>query len=208
VLTLTLGETVSRARHLVEQGPGRVILGITGAPGCGKSTLTRALIAGIPDSVCVGMDGYHLAHSTLAGRGDAEFKGAIQTFDAAGYVALLQRIRTGEPGTIWAPEFRREIEDPIAGAIGVEPRHRLVVTEGNYLLADDPPWDRVASLCDEVWYLDIPDARRVAWLVRRHMRYGRRMADARERATTGTDGRNALLVEATKQRADAFVTMG
>lgn len=183
----------------------RVIIGIAGAPGCGKSTLTQAVAKVAPDSVTVGMDGFHLAHSVLTARGDVDTKGAISTFDGVGYVALLRRIRADGPEVIWAPEFRRNVEDAIAGAVAVEPQHRLVITEGNYLLVEDDPWGEVADLCDEIWYLDVPEQRRVRWLVRRHVRFGRSRREAYARATRGTDGINARLVESTRDRADVIV---
>jgi pantothenate kinase len=56
-----------------------------------------------------------------------------------------------------APEFRREIEEPIACAVPVLRDLPLVVTEGSYLLVDSPPWRPVAELLDEAWYLDPPE---------------------------------------------------
>src|SRR5215207_5565174 len=83
------------------------------------------------------MDGFHLAQVELARLGREHRKGAIDTFDAAGYVALLRRVREASDEVIYAPEFRREIEEPIAGAVAVPRDVPLIVTEGNYLLVDD-----------------------------------------------------------------------
>ena len=203
--TLTVRQAVEHARKLLGSRPGRVILGIAGAPGAGKSHLSAALPAAIPDSVVVGMDGFHLAHSALTARGDVERKGAIDTFDAHGYLALLRRIRQQGAETIWAPEFRRELEDAIAGAVEVSPAARLVVTEGNYLLAQASPWDRVRELCDEVWFVDPGEQVRLERLIARHVRYGRTPDQARRRATEGTDSDNAQLVAASRERADVIV---
>ena len=106
---------------------------------------------------------------------------------------------------MWAPEFRRDIEDAIAGAVAVPPDAPLVVTEGNYLLLPEGPWARVTELLDEVWYVDLPDATRLDRLVRRHERYGRSADQARERSF-GSDESNARLVVATRERADAIIT--
>ncbi len=203
--TIGVREAVNRARGMAARSAGRVLLGLTGPPGAGKSHVAALLTAAVEGSVVVGMDGYHLAHSVLTARGMVERKGAVDTFDGAGYVALLRRIRTGEPGTIWAPEFRRDVEDAIAGAVAVPPDSPLVVTEGNYLLVDDEPWRQVRGLCDEIWYVDQPEPVRIERLVARHVRYGRSANDARRRATEGSDGANAELVRGTRDRATLVV---
>lgn len=185
---------------------GRALLGIAGAPGSGKSTVAAALCSALVDRgvpvALVGMDGFHLAHSVLVGRGLVEVKGAPETFDAAGYVALLRRLRAADD-LVWAPEFRREIEDAVAGAVAVAPDVRLVVTEGNYLLLDGP-WAPVRGLLDEAWFVDVPDDTRRERLAARHRRYGRSPEQAWER-THGSDERNAELVVATRDRADLVV---
>jgi pantothenate kinase len=198
------GELVEVATRLAA-GPGRRILGITGAPAAGKSTLAAKLVAALAGrAVVVGMDGFHFANSELARLGRADRKGAPDTFDAAGYVALLRRLRAAGPDAVYAPEFRREIEEPIGSAVPVPAEVPLVVTEGNYLLLDTPPWREVRSLLDEVWFLQPPDDERVRRLVARHQAYGRSVAAANERAL-GSDQRNARLVEATAARADRII---
>ncbi len=203
---LSVAEAIRRAEALLAAAaPRRVIIGVAGAPGAGKSTVAHRLADEIAGAVVVGMDGYHLAHSVLVERGDVELKGAIDTFDAHGYVTLLQRIRADGPETVWAPEFRREIADAIAGAVEVPRCARLVVTEGNYLLSDTEPWSRLPGLCDEIWYAEVPESQRIARLVARHVAYGRSPQQAHERATTGSDAVNARLVAATRARADVIV---
>ncbi len=196
---------LARARALADR-PGPALLGIAGAPGAGKSTLADRVVAAVPGAVLVGMDGFHLAHATLEALGRVERKGAPDTFDAAGYVALLRRIRGLGPGAdvVWAPRFHREIEDAVAGAVAVTTEATLVVTEGNYLLLADPPWDQVAGLLDECWYLDVDDDVRRTRLQARHERFGRTPAQARER-TWGSDERNASVVAASRDRASAVV---
>ncbi|HEU4424627.1 MAG TPA: nucleoside/nucleotide kinase family protein, partial [Pilimelia sp.] len=126
-------ELVDRARSLAVNGHRR-ILGITGAPAAGKSTVAAAIVAALaPVATLVPMDGFHLAEAELHRLGRHPRKGAVDTFDADGFAALLRRLRAGRPGVVYAPEFRREIEEPIAGAIPVPPEVPLVVTEGNYL---------------------------------------------------------------------------
>jgi pantothenate kinase len=200
---MTLDEALRRAEELAAR-PGLAVLGVTGQPGAGKSTLAALLVEAVPGAVLVGMDGFHLAHAALAALGRVERKGAPDTFDAAGYVALLRRVRALDAadaaGTVWAPEFHRDIEDAVAGAVPVTAQARLVVTEGNYLLLDDPPWDQVRPLLDECWFVDVPEDLRRARLQARHEQYGRTPEQARAR-TLGSDERNAVLVAASRCRA-------
>jgi pantothenate kinase len=200
----THDDLVRRARGLVRAGERR-ILGIVGAPGAGKSTLSGLLAEALgADAVVVPMDGYHLANSELARLGLADRKGAPETFDAPGYVALLRRLRDRPGELVYAPEFRREIEEPIAGAIPVAGDVPLVITEGNYLLLSEAPWAAIASLLDETWFVDPPDADRLAWLTARHVRHGKEPAAA-ERWARGPDQANAERVAATRDRADLVI---
>jgi len=186
----------------------KALLGITGAPGSGKSTLAQALRqelaeCGVPTAL-VGMDGFHLAHRALGELGLVEVKGAPETFDVAGYLALLRRLREPDGEVVWAPEFRREIEDAVAGCIPVDPETRLIITEGNYLLLEGP-WRPVRELLDEVWYVEQPEPVRRDRLAARHRFYGRSEAEAWAR-TLGSDERNARLVATTKLRADLVIS--
>jgi pantothenate kinase len=197
-------DLVARALTLAHGG-GRRILGLTGAPGAGKSTVARRLVDSLGSAaVLVGMDGYHLAQAELQRLGRSERKGAPDTFDAAGYVALLRRLRTPGADTVYAPEFRRAIEEPIAGAVPVPPAVALVVTEGNYLLLDTAPWSAIRGLLDEVWFLAPKERVRRAWLIARHRHYGRTAEQASER-TTGSDEQNARLITPTAYRADLIL---
>jgi pantothenate kinase len=187
--------------------PGsRRLLGIAGPPGAGKSTLSAQILAAFPGRcVVVPMDGYHLAQSELDRLGRADRKGAPDTFDAAGYVALLRRLRDPAPGeTVYAPEYRRDLHNGVAGAIPVPADVPLVITEGNYLLLDEHGFGPVRGLLDRCWYVDLPDDVRTQRLVARHTRFGK-APDAAHAWTHGPDQRNADLVAGTRTRADAVV---
>jgi len=177
------------------------LLGITGAPAAGKSTLAASLVAALaPDAVLVPMDGFHLAGAELTRLGRLDRKGAPDTFDAAGYIALLRRLRSRADEVVYAPEFRREIEEPIAGAIPVPRGVPLVITEGNYLLH----WPAARELLDEVWFVELDEALRIERLIVRHVAHGRTRAAAAARAF-GSDQRNAELITATRSLADLVV---
>lgn len=192
----------ARIQNLLADGR-RKLLGLVGAPGAGKSTVAEAIRRSLGDRAqVVPMDGFHLADVELQRLGRADRKGAPDTFDSAGYVALLQRLREQRPDgdIVYAPEFRREIEEPIAGAIAVLPSTQLVITEGNYLLHDAGPWAGAAAMLDEVWYVDIDDAVREQRLVQRHQQFGRSAEAARDWVAS-TDAPNARLIAATRARA-------
>lgn len=197
--------TTARARRLAVPGHRR-ILGIAGPPGAGKSTLAARLVDALDGlAVLVPMDGFHLAQAELERLGRAARKGAPDTFDAAGYAALLGRLRTPEAGTtVYAPAFDRALEEPIAGAVPVPPDIPLVITEGNYLLHDEGPWAPVRGLLDEVWFLDTDPALRVRRLVERHVRFGKPRPYA-ERWVMRSDEANARLVERGRDGADLVV---
>ncbi len=195
---------VDRARVMSRSG-GRVLLGITGPPASGKSTLAVRVAAAVGDTaVVVPMDGYHLHDDELARLGLSDRKGAPETFDVAGYAALLRRLRSETDHAVYAPEFDRSREESVAGAIGVHPWHRLVITEGNYLLLDSPGWTGVLPLLDETWYVEVDDDLRRERLVERHIASGRSADDAL-RWTNVSDQANAEIVARTRKAADILV---
>lgn len=196
---------VDRARLMIRSG-GRRLLGIAGTPGSGKSTVAQLLAEALGDqAVVVPMDGFHLANRELARLGRAERKGAPDTFDVQGYLALLRRLKAPQPGeVIYAPWFNRELEEGIAGAIAVAAEVPLIISEGNYLLLEDGGWAPVAQCFDDVWFVAVSPAQRRARLVERHMRFGR-SREAAEAWVESTDEPNALLVDASRTRAQVMV---
>jgi pantothenate kinase len=202
----SFAELVARAADLGAPGQ-RALLGICGAPGVGKSTLAAALVDQVPVTAgLIGMDSFHLSPSRLVELGRRDRMGAIDTFDAWGFVALVQRLRDSPDEIIYAPEFRRDLEISIAAAVPIEPGIQLVIIEGNYLLAPEEPWGRLPDEFDEIWYCERDENERVADLITRHRAYGKSAEDAR-RWVHESDQLNAALIEATRSRADLIVRL-
>ena len=200
---------IERARALVDR-PGRSLLGIVGLPGAGKSTFARDLAEQLrADGVTVAlvpMDGFHFSQAELVRRELRDVMGRIDTFDAEGYLALLRRLRDETDRTVTAPDFDRTVEEPVADAIAVEPDVRLVITEGNYLLDEQPPWPDVRAALDEVWFVETDEASRVEHLLARHVEFGKTEEEA-QRWMARVDEPNALRIQATRDRADLVVRL-
>jgi pantothenate kinase len=184
----------------------RVILGVTGPPGAGKTTMAASIASAFDDAVHIPMDGFHLADDELRRLGRLDRKGAIDTFDVDGYRALLDRLQATPPHTVYAPAFDRVIEQPIAGSIAVPPRTRLVVTEGNYLLDDQAPWPSVRALLSEVWFIDVPQPERHRRLVARHIEFGK-SAEQAEAWVRDVDEANAARIEKCRHKVDLVITL-
>lgn len=187
--------------------PGaRTILGIAGAPGSGKSTFAAWLQEQFSPgtSVVVPMDGFHLGNAVIEGTPLRQRKGAMDTFDAGGYLSLLRRLARRDEAVVYAPEFRRTLDEPVAASIAVPADVPLVITEGNYLLAGQEPWKEVRTQLDEVWFLETPPALRLQRLVDRHISFGMDR-EAAVAWANGPDEANARLIQATRPAADRII---
>lgn len=182
--------------------PGkRVIVGIAGAPGAGKSTVAEAIVTSVPSSVLLPMDGFHLPQARLVELGRRERMGAPDTFDIDGFVATLRAVKNSGR-TVVAPGFDRSIEESVPDQIEILPELSTVVVEGNYLLH----WPAVRELLDVTFLVDLDHDVRVGRLIARHVRFGK-TADAATAWTLGPDERNALLVAETVARADHVIRL-
>ncbi|MEN8599812.1 nucleoside/nucleotide kinase family protein [Microbacterium rhizosphaerae] len=188
----------------------RVILGIVGEPGAGKSTLALDVMdalraRGIPVA-WLPMDGFHLGDRTLAELGLLERKGAIETFDGWGYLAALRRALAEPSHPVYVPGFERTLEQPIAADRVIPPGRALIVTEGNYLLDDTAPWSLVRDVAAEIWYADVPSDVRRSRLVERHVAFGKARADA-EDWVASVDEPNARRIRARRAFADLVISV-
>jgi pantothenate kinase len=194
----------ARIAALAGAAPGRVLVAIAGAPGAGKSTLAEALVARLgPDAALVPMDGFHLDNAILDARGRRFHKGAPDTFDVAGLLSTLQRLKAG--GEVIVPIFDRDRDLSIGSARVVAPEARIIVAEGNYLLLRDAPWTSLAPLWDLTLFLDIPEAELERRLIARWTHHGLPPAEGRRRAFDN-DIPNARTVIARSAPADVTLT--
>lgn len=172
-------------------------IGLAGAPGSGKSTLTAALQMRLGDDLLVlPMDGYHLYRCQLDAMNDPHLayrrRGAPFTFDAERCVAELVAARQRGEGCF--PGFDHAVGDPEEGRWQLLPRHRLVLVEGNYLLLDQQPWCRLSTeVFDETWLLDLDPAISDQRVFERHCQLGLTPVEARQRVEEN-DGPNARLI--------------
>lgn len=200
-----ISQAMDALRRRLTSG-SRTILGIVGAPGSGKSTFAAWIQQqfGPGSAVVVPMDGFHLGNAIIDGTPLRTRKGAMDTFDAGGYLSLLRRLVRRDEAVVYAPEFRRTIDEPVAASIAIPAEVPLVITEGNYLLAEQEPWKEVRAQLDEVWFVDTPPALRLSRLVARHVEFGMEPGAAQAWAE-GPDETNAVLIQATRPAADRII---
>ena len=199
---------LARIQNHLKNSSERVLIGIIGKPGAGKSTLSKFLMAKLPKEfvTVVPMDGYHLSNKVLKDLKCADRKGAPDTFDVAGFISLVKRIRTEQTQNIYYPIFDRAIEESIAAQGVVTSVTKVVIIEGNYLLHDDGGWEVCNDLLDESWMVDVDDDKRISRLISRHIAYGKDPEAAKAWAK-GTDEVNAKLIERGRNRADFVVAI-
>ena len=215
--SVRVGEIPTLVSNLVDQltqrltaddAPERLVVGLVGAPGSGKSTIAEQLktdlkAAGVFAGL-VAMDGFHLSNAVLDELGRGNRKGAPDTFDVGGYVALLGRVRRAD-GVVLAPDYRRDLHEPVAASLPVEV-DGVVITEGNYLGLELPGWADVRGLIDLLVFIDTPFDELASRLIDRHMSFGRDRADAAHWVRT-VDAANMALVDRTKERADLVLSL-
>ena len=199
---------LARIQGHLEKSSERVLIGIIGKPGAGKSTLSKFLMSKLAKELVtvVPMDGYHLSNKVLKDLKRADRKGAPDTFDVAGFISLVKRIRSEQTQNIYYPIFDRAIEESIAAQGVVTSATKVVIIEGNYLLHDEGGWEVINDLLDESWMVDVDDDKRISRLISRHIAYGKDPEAAKAWAK-GTDEVNAKLIERGRTRAEYVVAI-
>jgi pantothenate kinase len=170
----------------LRSGPARVLVAIAGPPASGKTTLAeelaRRLNAQKCQTVVVPQDGFHLDNQVLEERGQLNRKGAPQTFDGAGFVHMVRRLK--ERVDVAVPTFDRTRDISIAGARIVPASAEVIIVEGNYLLYDEAPWFNLAPLWTLSVRLDVPIEELRARLIQRWLGHGLSRTAATRRATS------------------------
>ena len=197
------------AKALVVEWTGastRKIIGIIGKPGGGKSTLSKFLLKGMDPTLVsvVPMDGFHLSNKVLKELGRSDRKGAHDTFDVKGFIALVARIKQDSSDPIYYPIFDRSIEESIAAQGVVYPSTRVVIVEGNYLMHDKDGWQEISPLLDQSWYAYLDEDLRISRLISRHIAFGKDPESAKAWAK-GSDQVNAELIETGVARCDFLI---
>ena len=206
---MNLEPIIAQIREKLDSTHGRIIIGIIGKPGAGKSTVTNEISKHFDSGLLstVSMDGYHLSNEVLLELGIRNRKGAPDTFDILGFAQLLNRIKHQRESTIYFPIFHREIEESIYAEGKILPDTKVVLVEGNYLLSDDYGWNQVREHLDFSWYIHVPEELRQARLIARHVEYGKTEEEAMSWAL-GSDEQNALYIEKTAHLATSVLELG
>jgi pantothenate kinase len=200
---MTPVELAEEIRRRAENVQGRFIAALAGPPGAGKSTLAEAVVEALgPDARVVPMDGFHYDDAILNARGQRNRKGAPETFDVAGYRHLLSRLVDEDEVAI--PVFDRALELSRGSADLVTQDHRILVTEGNYLLLDEAPWTALSDYFDLTVMIDVPEAELDRRLLERWDFYGKTPEAARA-WIDGNDMPNIRRVTQGSRRADVTV---
>jgi pantothenate kinase len=155
----------------------RVIVAMAGAPGSGKSTLAEKLAGKLNArqsglAAVLPMDGFHYDDLYLVPAGLRPRKGAPHTFDVGGLYHLLRRLRARDEAEVAVPVFDRKIEIARSGARLIPAEVAVIVVEGNWLLLNQSPWDRLRPMFDTTVMVDVPEHVLRSRLRGRWERYG------------------------------------
>ena len=211
--SVRVGEIPTLVSNLVDQltqrltaddAPERLVVGLVGAPGSGKSTIAEQLktdlkAAGVFAGL-VAMDGFHLSNAVLDELGRRNRKGAPDTFDVEGYLATLDRVRADGAPQVFAPAYRRDLHESVAAG-SIVSGTGVVVTEGNYLALETRGWGAARERIDLLIHIDVPEEVLVLRLINRHEEFGKNPLAAGHWVRT-VDLPNASLIATSVHRCD------
>lgn len=185
-------------------GAARFVVAIAGPPGAGKSTLSdalaEALVARGEKAAVLPMDGFHMDNAVLEEKGLLPRKGAPETFDVRAFLSTVQAVRAND-GEVLVPVFDRSRELAIASSRIVAPETRMVLVEGNYLLLDEAPWNKLAGAFDFSIFINPGIEELERRLLKRWYDHGYE-EEAAKRKAHGNDIPNAHRVVEHQRRAD------
>ena len=215
----TLLDPVARLVDLAATSGRRHVIGLSGVPGSGKTTLAAAWNEAVvksvgPDAfVVLGMDGFHLSKAELRAMPEPERafarRGAPWTFNPAATAERLGALHDGFRRCVveW-PGFEHGIGDPVEAAHLIQAQARVIMVEGIYTACIEPEWDEVRKQFDEQWYLDVRWDEAAPRLIARHMSaWDMTRAEATSRANSN-DSINAQLVARGRNLANWLVYPG
>ena len=187
-----------------DAAPERLVVGLVGAPGSGKSTIASELRTHLKEADLfaglVTMDGFHLSDAVLNEWDRHDRKGAPDTFDIDGYLAILDRVRTDGAKQVLVPVYRRDLHEPVAAG-GIVSGPGIVITEGNYLALETRGWGAVRERVDLLIHIDVPEEVLMTRLISRHEKFGKSPLDAGHWVRT-VDLPNARLIATSVHRCD------
>ncbi len=184
-------EALARKIGAVAYTGKRRIVALAGPPASGKSTLAETLERNDSTMQVVPMDGFHLDNALLIERGLLSRKGAPETFDVAGFIHLIRRLKTEDD--VVFPRFDRSLDMSIAGAGIIRPETTTILVEGNYLMLDQPVWRDLRQIWDLSVGIDVSLQVLEQRLLQRWIDHGYTPRDAQAKAE-GNDLPNAKLV--------------
>lgn len=195
----TMAQIVDYILQLQQSSVPRIIIGITGVPGAGKSTLAQKIVnhfnAIQPQTAAyLPMDGFHKSNAQLQQQGQFNRKGAIDTFNVDGYLEILENIKHNQ--MVKAPEYCRKIHDIVPESILID-KQQLIITEGIFLLANEGNWSKVRSYLDYCIFLEEDDEILHDRLIQRQMNKGI-TREAAQQHFNKVDGPNIQFVRSIK----------
>lgn len=207
-------QEISASDYLIEMSnEARIVIGIFGPPGSGKTTVSNSIMETINYSKGTGycayipMDGFHLSNRILEARNLRSKKGAPETFDTYGYAELLHRVQHCGPETIFAPDYSRSVHEPIAASLEISPASKIILTEGNYLALPQNDWAAVRTHTSELWFLESDLEALESRLISRQIQAGKSELQAMEWFTQ-VDRPNIRAVLKTKHTANRILRIG